>query len=123
MRQIVDADEPFVREEVARDEGLRIFADQPFKREIIEAVDTSEVGAGTVISVYLDNNTEKAVTVGTGSLTDLAGFDLYQDRLIARSTITSNTLNIAKANGDTDITSIYTMSSDNSSTTEPTAGR
>src|SRR5207249_2074163 len=45
MRQIVDADEPFVREEVARDEGLRIFADQPFKREIIEAVDTSEVGA------------------------------------------------------------------------------
>jgi len=52
MRQIVDADEPFVRGEVARDEGLRIFADQPFKREIIEAVDTSEVGAGTVISVY-----------------------------------------------------------------------
>jgi threonyl-tRNA synthetase len=55
MREIVAADEPFVREEVSRDEGLRLFADQPYKVEIIERVDSevaSEVGEGSVISVY-----------------------------------------------------------------------
>ncbi len=52
MREIVAEDQPFRRDEVARDEGLTLFADQPFKREIIERVDTSEVGDGAVISVY-----------------------------------------------------------------------
>jgi threonyl-tRNA synthetase len=55
MREIVAADEPFVREEVDRDEGLQLFADQPYKVEIIERVDdedVSEVGEGPVISVY-----------------------------------------------------------------------
>jgi threonyl-tRNA synthetase len=55
MREIVAADEPFVREEVDRDEGLRLFADQPYKVEIIERVDpgdATEVGEGSVISVY-----------------------------------------------------------------------
>jgi threonyl-tRNA synthetase len=55
MREIVAADEPFVREEVDRDEGLQLFADQPYKVEIIERVDdedASEVGEGPVISVY-----------------------------------------------------------------------
>jgi threonyl-tRNA synthetase len=55
MREIVAADQPFDREEVNRDEGLRLFADQPYKIEIIERVDpddVSEVGEGSVISVY-----------------------------------------------------------------------
>jgi threonyl-tRNA synthetase len=55
MREIVAADEPFVRDEVDRDEGLHLFADQPYKVEIIERVDpedASEVGEGPVISVY-----------------------------------------------------------------------
>jgi threonyl-tRNA synthetase len=55
MREIVDADEPFEREEVDRDTALRVFADQPYKREIIERVDpddASEVGEGSVISIY-----------------------------------------------------------------------
>jgi threonyl-tRNA synthetase len=55
MREIVAADESFVREEVDREEGLRLFADQPYKVEIIERVDpedASEVGEGSVISVY-----------------------------------------------------------------------
>jgi threonyl-tRNA synthetase len=55
MREIVAADQPFTREEVDRDEGLRLFADQPYKVEIIERVDpedASEVGEGQVISVY-----------------------------------------------------------------------
>jgi threonyl-tRNA synthetase len=55
MGEIIAADEPFVREEVGRDEGLRLFADQPYKIEIIRRVDpedASEVGEGSVISVY-----------------------------------------------------------------------
>jgi threonyl-tRNA synthetase len=52
MREIVAEDQPFEREEVGRDDGLALFADQPYKREIIEKVDTSEVGAGSVISTY-----------------------------------------------------------------------
>src|ERR1017187_7569945 len=38
MRAIMAEDQPFIRHEHAIDEGLEIFADQPFKREIIEAV-------------------------------------------------------------------------------------
>ena len=52
MREIVAEDQPFVREELARAEGLECFADQPFKRDIIEHLDTSEVGEGVEISVY-----------------------------------------------------------------------
>jgi len=69
MREIVAADEPFVREEVDRDEGLRLFADQPYKVEIIERVDpddVSEVGEGPVISVYRNPRGN-----GTGDFVDL----------------------------------------------------
>src|SRR5581483_5863925 len=52
MREIVAADEAFVREELDRDAGLALFADQPYKRDIIQKVDASEVGEGTVVSVY-----------------------------------------------------------------------
>ena len=38
MREIMAEDQPFVRHEHSIDEGLAIFGDQPFKREIIEAV-------------------------------------------------------------------------------------
>jgi threonyl-tRNA synthetase len=38
MREIVADAQPFVREEHSPSEGLRIFADQPFKQEIIESV-------------------------------------------------------------------------------------
>jgi threonyl-tRNA synthetase len=55
MREIVAADEPYMREELGRDDALAQFADQPYKREIIERVDpadSSEIGEGAVISVY-----------------------------------------------------------------------
>jgi threonyl-tRNA synthetase len=35
MGELVDADQPFVREEVPRTDALERFADQPYKREII----------------------------------------------------------------------------------------
>src|SRR6476619_496546 len=55
MREIVQADEPFVREELDREHAIAAFADQPYKIEIIERVDPSdaaEIGTGATISVY-----------------------------------------------------------------------
>jgi len=60
MREIMKADQPFVRAELRRDDALAVFADQPYKCEIIERVsagaadndDTSEIGSGETISVY-----------------------------------------------------------------------
>ena len=48
MRAIMAADQPFVREEHTVDEGLALFADQPFKREIIEGVAGASPDAGVV---------------------------------------------------------------------------
>src|SRR3954451_2294562 len=55
MRAIVTEDQPFVREELSRDEGLQRFADQPFKVEIIEGVDPAEGAEGGAVSVYKNN--------------------------------------------------------------------
>jgi threonyl-tRNA synthetase len=55
MREIAASGQPFRREELGREEALRRFADQPFKREIIESADESEGALGTVFSVYANN--------------------------------------------------------------------
>ncbi len=55
MREIIAEDQPFVREEHSIDEGLALFADQPYKVEIIQRVDQAdaEEGAGeSGVSVY-----------------------------------------------------------------------
>ena len=72
MREIVSADQPFVRSEVSVDEALKLFADQPYKCEIIErvtsgvadGVDADEVGSGETISVY--RNTPEFVDLCRG---------------------------------------------------------
>ncbi|MFM7409628.1 MAG: threonine--tRNA ligase, partial [Actinomycetota bacterium] len=72
MREIVNADQPFVRSEVGVDEALRLFANQPYKCEIIERVtsgaadgaDAGEVGGGETISVY--RNTESFIDLCRG---------------------------------------------------------
>ena len=68
MREIVKADQPFVRGEVSLDEGLALFADQPYKVEIIKGVggkeDAAEGGGGTVVSFY--RNTESFVDLCRG---------------------------------------------------------
>ena len=74
MRKIIAEDQPFVRSDVSADEALAIFADQPYKREIIERVsalaasdqdsgehdasdqDSGEVGPGGSISVYRNSD-------------------------------------------------------------------
>jgi threonyl-tRNA synthetase len=52
MRRIVGEDQPFTREEHSVPEGLALFADQPYKVEIIKGVDTGEGAAEGVVSAY-----------------------------------------------------------------------
>jgi threonyl-tRNA synthetase len=60
MRAIVAADQPFERDELSPDDALALFADQPYKREIIERVtgadadsaDQGEAAGGDAVSVY-----------------------------------------------------------------------
>jgi threonyl-tRNA synthetase len=52
MRAIVAESQPFVREEHTVAEGLELFADQPYKTEIIEGVDATEGAADGVVSAY-----------------------------------------------------------------------
>jgi threonyl-tRNA synthetase len=72
MRKIIADDQPFVRSEVSADDALEIFADQPYKREIIDRVsgveadehDHGEVGPGGSISLY--RNTDAFVDLCRG---------------------------------------------------------
>jgi threonyl-tRNA synthetase len=52
MREIIADDQPFEREEHTIEEGLALFADQPYKVEIINGVDADEGALGTVVSAY-----------------------------------------------------------------------
>src|SRR4051812_12636304 len=75
MREIVKADQPFVRSEMSPTEALELFADQPYKREIIERVqataasgsadelDAGEI-AGDTVSAY--RNTDEFVDMCVG---------------------------------------------------------
>ena len=60
MRQIIKANQPFERRELRFDDALALFADQPYKCEIIQRVrggaadgaDADEVGCADTVSVY-----------------------------------------------------------------------
>ncbi len=74
MRQIIDADQPFVRSELGFDEAVELFKDQQYKVEIIERVralgavhdadgaiddedaDAGEVAPGDTVSVYRNSD-------------------------------------------------------------------
>ena len=72
MRAIMQADQPFVRSEMSMNEAKQLFADQPYKVEIIERVeaaeadseDATEVGEGGVISAYRNSDTFVDMCVG-----------------------------------------------------------
>ena len=75
MRKIVKANEPFVRAELGYDDALQVFADQPYKREIIEkvragAADAEDAGEAAAdaegVSVYRNTKGD-----GTVVFTDL----------------------------------------------------
>jgi threonyl-tRNA synthetase len=55
MAELVQADQPFVREELDRAAALERFADQPFKREVIESLDADEGAGGETVSIYRNN--------------------------------------------------------------------
>ena len=65
MRQIVADDQPFVREEHSIAEGRSVFADQPYKLEIIDRIaagavddeDATEGGTGAGVSAYRNSDT------------------------------------------------------------------
>jgi threonyl-tRNA synthetase len=82
MRDIVAEDLPFVREELSREEALERFADQPYKREIIEGLDESEGAGAETVSVYrndgwsdlcLGPHVPSTGRIGAFKLTSLAG--------------------------------------------------
>ena len=55
MSMIIDTDQPFIREEVSKEEALELFADQPFKIEIIESVEEEEGAGGDAVTLYRNN--------------------------------------------------------------------
>ena len=82
MREIVAEDQPFVREELGREEALQLFADQPYKREIIEGLEEGEGVLGDRVSVYrngswsdlcLGPHVPSTGRIGAFRLTKLAG--------------------------------------------------
>lgn len=64
MREILAEDQRFVREEHSIVEGLALFADQPFKIEIIEGVETAEGAGDGVVTAY--RNTDRFVDLCRG---------------------------------------------------------
>ncbi len=55
MAEVIAADQPFVRHSMSRDEALELFRSHPFKREIIESVESSEVAEGEEVTIYSNN--------------------------------------------------------------------
>jgi threonyl-tRNA synthetase len=55
MRSIAGSNQPFAREELNRSDALERFADQPYKREIIETAEADEGALGDRFSVYRNN--------------------------------------------------------------------
>jgi threonyl-tRNA synthetase len=73
MREIMAADQPFVRQEHSLEEGLALFADQPFKQEIISGVGedvalqaeaSADIVPGAVVTTY--RNTDRFVDLCRG---------------------------------------------------------
>lgn len=52
MAEIIAQDQPFVREAISQEEALKLFADQPFKAEIIRGVESSEIEQGHEVTIY-----------------------------------------------------------------------
>ncbi|MDF1597525.1 MAG: threonine--tRNA ligase [Acidimicrobiia bacterium] len=52
MAEIIEADQLFEREACSIEEALALFVDQPYKKEIIQAVDDSEGAGGESVSIY-----------------------------------------------------------------------
>jgi threonyl-tRNA synthetase len=56
MREIIAENQTFERDDLTAAEGLELFADHPYKREIIENVEPSEVSGTGEVSVYRNSD-------------------------------------------------------------------
>jgi threonyl-tRNA synthetase len=56
MREIIAENQMFERDDLTAAEGLELFADHPYKREIIENVEPSEVSGTGEVSVYRNSD-------------------------------------------------------------------
>jgi len=74
----------------------------------------SSISATDVLTIYLEDEIADAVTVTVSDGGDLAGADLYQNRLIARQdnagSLTNGNLTTAAVSGENDISGIYSVS-------------
>ena len=55
MAELIAADQPFIRRSISRAEALELFRSHPFKLEIIESVDPSELAEGEEVTTYGNN--------------------------------------------------------------------
>ncbi|HEX6208008.1 MAG TPA: threonine--tRNA ligase [Actinomycetota bacterium] len=77
MREIIGEDQPFVREELSRDEALERFAGQPYKIEIIAGVEEEEGAGAEGVSVYRNDGwADLCRGPHVGSTAELGAFKL-----------------------------------------------
>ena len=55
MAELIAADQPFERSSISRAQAREVFRSHPFKLEIIESVDPSEMAEGEEVTVYSNN--------------------------------------------------------------------
>ena len=76
MRRRVESDVPFVREEVPREEARKLFADQPYKIELIERIPDEKVSLyrhGNFVDLCQGPHVERMGQVGAFKLMNVAG--------------------------------------------------
>jgi hypothetical protein len=64
------------------------------------------VAAGTVITIYLNDNVEQGVVYATAGSSDMTGMNIYQNYLVIRSNFSTTNEATARGNGDADITAL-----------------
>ncbi|MGB2695588.1 MAG: threonine--tRNA ligase [Dehalococcoidia bacterium] len=76
MRQTIAADHPFVRRDIPKEEARSIFADQPFKLELIDGIEGDVVTLyehGSLTDLCEGPHVERTGQVGAFKLTSIAG--------------------------------------------------
>jgi len=76
MQDIVAANEPFVREEITKEEACKLFADQPYKLELIDELPDDSVTVyrqGSFTDMCRGPHVDSSGEVGAFKLTDIAG--------------------------------------------------
>jgi threonyl-tRNA synthetase len=77
MRRSIAADHPFIRSEIDQDEARRLFADQPYKLELIEGIEGEQVSlyrhGGPFTDLCEGPHVERTGQVGAFKLTSIAG--------------------------------------------------